>query len=229
MLPFILRSLPPKMQGLLQPVARLRASETPAFSHPPLSHRFARLIEGGVGRVHQRGQGPQAQVFLSLQGVLEKLGFEKAAVRIQGRLAELQDEERDLARRHLDLLFADQELVSVLFSCSFGDEENLQSKEQILCRIEREGLPGYLEVLVSALNQYWSTVSVVEELRSRGRCPLDAEYETQHRRDLKFIAGLLDLIEQDRVIRWRFMGRWRTFSQRSMLIDIQTMVAKAPV
>lgn len=136
--------------------------------------------------------------------------------------------EKELAHRHLNLIFSHPELASALFAQPFGPQgEDLQSKQGILEKIDREGLPGYFDLLVAALNQYWAPVSMAEDLRSRGACPRDEAFEAEHLCGLKFISDLLGHIEEDPIVREGFERRWGAFSRTSSLADIRNTVAGA--
>ena len=84
--------------------------------------------------------------------------------------------------------------------------EDLRHKEGVIAKIEREGIDGYLEFLVIALNQHWASVYMVESLRGKFEQSLDEEEE--HRKRVQSIQGILRVIDEDWLIRRRFRRRW---------------------
>jgi hypothetical protein len=138
-------------------------------------------------------------------------GWEGTAVRLESELGRA---ERDLARRHAENLFSHTILSRLIFSTPFGGfEDNLNHQEDVLRKIDREGMNGYLNLLVAAMNQHWSPILTWEMLK--GRLPGNGEYgemDDLNGPSVAIVMGLLNAIESDGHIENRFRKRWNAFS-----------------
>lgn len=136
--------------------------------------------------------------------------WENTAARLE---SELNRAERLLARRHAENLFSNVILTRLLFETPFGrPEENLGHREDVFRKIDREGMNGYMEVLVAAINQHWAPVLMWETLRG-GRFEEEyGEMDEWQSPSVAVIVGLLRAIESDGHVEARFKERWNAFS-----------------
>jgi hypothetical protein len=176
-----------------------------ASGREELSLRAQIAVLGGLGRFLSPSEGYGRRL-------------QETAARFRG---DLQRSEQALARSHAERLFSDAVFNKILFSSGFGRvEESLLGREDVFRKIDAEGMGGYLEFLVAVLNQHWAPLLLWETLR--GRYSEDpAVQDEEHRPSAVLIAGLLNTIDSDRRIAFRFQVRWKKFSPRYPLETVR--------
>ncbi len=119
------------------------------------------------------------------------------------------EEQKNLACAHLEILFSDPAFGRLIFKDPIhGFEPYTEDKDGILRMIGERGFDGYISFLVSVMNQQWSHVWMVENLRVRRGLPLDDEETELHCESARTIAQLLSLIGESRSVRRHFGVSW---------------------
>ncbi len=179
------------------------------FDPVSVSARFAELLAGW--RI-QSGRPSTVQLQIILGRTARILGTDRFSI-------SLDRAEKEVARSHLDLLFSNPSLIAVLLKNPLGEaEDDLQSREKILEKIEREGLEGYVQFLIASLNQRWSPVYIFESLPAQKRDFLrTSPLKDDHIEGAISLVELIDLIEGDFLIGPLFRARWAEFSRRFSL------------
>lgn len=135
------------------------------------------------------------------------------------------------ARHHFELFFASEpSLWQGILSVNFGrpDDAIFRCKSEILEKIDRKGLHGYLELLVAAVNQHWSTAILFETYAVDANvCDDDAVKE--HLSSLQLVAGVLDFIERDPWVMARFRSHWERTMPRHPLDGLRATVLQAVI
>jgi len=189
------------------------------------AHGLMTRISGNQGAPQEVPVEDVSERLLRSRELLRRFRFDEAVVRVR---AELRQAERSLARGHVDLLFSDPELLKRLFEVPFGrPDENLSRKKDVLDKVEREGLEGYLEFLISALNQHWAPVAVFEIVQEKMGADVDDEMRQEHLSSISLVMGLLAAIERDAWIRSRFRKRWNLFAPEQSLEAIRETLSRA--
>jgi hypothetical protein len=151
-------------------------------------------------------------------------GWEDTAIRLQNELSRA---EQALAQRHAEALFSNAVLSRLVFSTPFGRRhESLSHREDVFRKIEREGMDGYVDLLVAAINQHWAPVLTWETLRG-GYLPEASVYDELddcHGPSVAIIVGVLSAIETDAHVERRFRARWNSFSPLHPLDSVRERI-----
>ncbi len=180
----------------------------------------------GAGTATSASAFEEARQHLGIAAeLLKRMHFEEVAIKVQTAITHA---EQSLALGHVENLFSDPDLMRLVFACDFGrPDEHLKRKEDVLAKIEGSGLDGYLEFLVSILNQHWAPVVSLESLRGRFAQGIDEEMLEEHQGSVVLILGLLSAIERDSHIGMRFRDRWREFSPSHTLEEVRSTAESA--
>lgn len=136
--------------------------------------------------------------------------WETATARLENKLSRA---ERTLARHHAENLFSNELLCRLIFSTPFGSiSDDLCRKEAVFEKIDRDGMDGYLEILVAAINQHWAPIYMGEILRGRNLMERGYnEMDDCQGPSVAIVLSLLNAISADPHIEARFQRRWNAF------------------
>jgi hypothetical protein len=145
--------------------------------------------------------------------------------------SELRTAETTAARDHFELFFSSEPSIwKDLLSVPFGrpEEGPFQCKSDVLQKIESQGLHGYLELLVAAVNQHWSPVAMFDTFTIDFEA-YDNEAVREHLNSVQLVAGVLDFIERDPWVMNRFRSRWEEEMPRHPFEGIRATLLRAVI